>query len=84
MNDNSSRFGKYLELKFNKQLHIEGVTIAQYLLEKSRVAHQGHRERNFHIFYYLLLGNDSKSRREALKLEKVCLGASDVTPTAFR
>lgn len=40
MNSNSSRFGKFLELKFSRDLHIEGVTIAQYLLEKSSVSQQ--------------------------------------------
>lgn len=67
MNNNSSRFGKYLELQFSSEGEILGGYFKEYLLEKSRVVVQGINERNFHIFYLMFAGLSSKQQEE-LKL----------------
>ncbi|XP_053354217.1 unconventional myosin-VIIa-like [Clarias gariepinus] len=62
-NDNSSRFGKYIDVHFSEDGAITGARIEQYLLEKSRVCRQAQEERNYHIFYYMLMGMQAEQKK---------------------
>ncbi|KAM7135350.1 unconventional myosin-VI isoform 2-T4 [Molossus nigricans] len=66
-NNNSSRFGKFVEIHFNEKSSVVGGFVSHYLLEKSRICVQGKEERNYHIFYRLCAGA-SEDIREKLHL----------------
>ncbi|XP_061063660.1 unconventional myosin-VI isoform X1 [Eubalaena glacialis] len=66
-NNNSSRFGKFVEIHFNEKSSVVGGFVSHYLLEKSRICVQGKEERNYHIFYRLCAGA-SEDTRERLHL----------------
>ncbi|KAK7168851.1 hypothetical protein R3I93_004987 [Phoxinus phoxinus] len=61
-NNNSSRFGKFIQLHFSQSGNIQGGCIIDYLLEKNRVVRQNPGERNYHIFYALLSGAKHEHR----------------------
>uniref|UniRef100_A0A8C4ENW3 Methyl-CpG binding domain protein 3b n=1 Tax=Dicentrarchus labrax TaxID=13489 RepID=A0A8C4ENW3_DICLA len=67
-NDNSSRFGKYIEIGFGRKGDIIAANMRTYLLEKSRVVFQASAERNYHIFYQLCASRELPEMR-ALKLD---------------
>ena len=72
-NNNSSRFGKYLELQFNSHGEPVGANITNYLLEKSRVVGQITNERNFHIFYQF-----SKSASQSHRGKHIVITCKDL------
>lgn len=82
-NINSSRFGKFVEVHFDAevryyivferiivgQFKVVGGHISHYLLEKSRVCSQVNKERNYHVFYYMLSAGAPKEMKQALGLD---------------
>uniref|UniRef100_A0A668A1L3 Myosin IXA n=1 Tax=Myripristis murdjan TaxID=586833 RepID=A0A668A1L3_9TELE len=68
-NNNSSRFGKFIQVNYHESGTVRGAYVEKYLLEKSRLVYQEHNERNYHVFYYLLAGT-SEEERTAFHLKK--------------
>jgi myosin-5 len=75
-NDNSSRFGKYIDIRFSSIGKLTGASIETYLLEKVRLIHPGVNERNYHIFYEFLSGASREQREQ--------FGLDDYTAEDFR
>ncbi|XP_039999529.1 unconventional myosin-IXb isoform X2 [Xiphias gladius] len=63
-NNNSSRFGKFVQLNYLESGVIRGAVIEKYLLEKGRLVSRDKRERNYHVFYYLLVGASTEEKEE--------------------
>eukprot|EP00977_Amphora_coffeiformis_P011978 scaffold2934_cov176-Amphora_coffeaeformis.AAC.6 len=63
-NDNSSRFGKYIDIRFTRSGKLSGAQIETYLLEKVRLIHPGSGERNYHVFYQFLRSATARERKE--------------------
>ncbi|XP_053147682.1 unconventional myosin-IXb isoform X2 [Hemicordylus capensis] len=63
-NNNSSRFGKFIQVNYLENGIVRGAVVEKYLLEKSRLVSREKNERNYHVFYYLLLGVSEEERQE--------------------
>ncbi|XP_046293507.1 unconventional myosin-IXb isoform X4 [Marmota monax] len=63
-NNNSSRFGKFIQVNYLESGIVRGAVVEKYLLEKSRLVSREKDERNYHVFYYLLLGVSEEERQE--------------------
>lgn len=70
-NNNSSRFGKFIEVHYDAKCQVVGGHISHYLLEKSRICTQTTDERNYHVFYLLCAGAPQELR------DKLYLGKPD-------
>ncbi|KAI4892972.1 hypothetical protein NFI96_021862 [Prochilodus magdalenae] len=68
-NNNSSRFGKFIQVNFLEGGVVRGATIEKYLLEKCRLVSRKSSERNYHVFYYMLVGASEEEREEFKLLE---------------
>ncbi|XP_050309561.1 unconventional myosin-IXa-like isoform X2 [Anthonomus grandis grandis] len=63
-NNNSSRFGKFIQVNYKENGMVHGAVVQKYLLEKSRIVCQGRYERNYHVFYYLLEGANEQEKQQ--------------------
>uniref|UniRef100_A0A0E0K6W1 Uncharacterized protein n=1 Tax=Oryza punctata TaxID=4537 RepID=A0A0E0K6W1_ORYPU len=65
-NNNSSRFGKFVEIQFDQNGRISGAAVRTYLLERSRVCQISDPERNYHCFYMLCAAPPEELKRYKL------------------
>ena len=63
-NNNSSRFGKFTKIHFNKHGQVAGAMIRSYLLERSRITQVAQGERTYHIFYMVVCGATADERKQ--------------------
>jgi myosin-9 len=63
-NDNSSRFGKFVQLQYRANGLVSGALVRKYLLEKSRITSPPIGEHNYHVFYYLLAGTSALEKQQ--------------------
>ncbi|XP_031720850.1 unconventional myosin-IXb isoform X2 [Anarrhichthys ocellatus] len=63
-NNNSSRFGKFIQLNYLENGVIRGAVIKKYLLDKFRLVSRDQGERSYHVFYYLLVGASKDEKKE--------------------
>ncbi|CAN9500413.1 unnamed protein product [Ophioblennius macclurei] len=63
-NNNSSRFGKFIQVNYLETGVVRGAVVEKYLLEKSRLVSREKNERNYHVFYYLLMGASEEEKKE--------------------
>ncbi|CAH0552647.1 unnamed protein product [Brassicogethes aeneus] len=85
-NNNSSRFGKFIQVNYKENGMVHGAVVQKYLLEKSRICSQGRNERNYHVFYYLLEGASVQEKKtlhlkspdQYYYLNKSCLALDNV------
>ncbi|XP_048018158.1 unconventional myosin-IXb isoform X2 [Megalobrama amblycephala] len=68
-NNNSSRFGKFIQVNYLESGIVRGAVVEKYLLEKCRLVSRGKTERNYHVFYYLLIGA-SEEEKDEFKLRR--------------
>lgn len=71
-NDNSSRFGKYIDIQFSKSGKLTCASIETYLLEKVRLIHPSPGERNYHVFYQFLKAASARERQDYFIGNKTC------------
>mmetsp|Transcript_39005 Transcript_39005/g.63190 ORF Transcript_39005/g.63190 Transcript_39005/m.63190 type:complete len:1245 (+) Transcript_39005:113-3847(+) len=67
-NNNSSRFGKFIDIQFNTKGQVIGASIQTYLLEKSRIVRQSEGERNYHILYQICSPAGADMLKEFVKM----------------
>lgn len=82
-NDNSSRFGKFMKVQFDREGFLLGAFTIKYLLEKSRIIVANPKERIYHSFYLLCLGKDhSKYKIDRIQNFKSPLSGGTIKPTS--